>query len=797
VNVQGWGHNVTTTGYGGLYFAEGMNLLYTNGFNGTSSASPIVASAVASIEGIVEAETGLPAHPALVRALLERTGSPQQSGAFPVAQYHIGPRPDLRAATQRRGIPIVVARDAVVTKEEVPLDLRIHAGDLDGEPIQSLLASPLPSGATYTVGQDALTATLEWTPSRGQAGVYTIVFTASNGTSASDTTVITVESIELPPAIAAPASESGMEGEPQTIPVSTSDPNGDPIVSFTATGLPAGASFVLDATGTSGSLVWTPDFMQAGVHLITLEATSIPLAPPGSAPVTTTATVSWSITNVDRPPNLSVPINLAGAEGVPLTLSVTAVDPDGDSLQSLTAQGLPQGASFESSPDFSSGTLSWLPGFDQSGTYSVQFRCSNALEATVTTTLHIAHVDRPPVITVPTNVHGVEGVRIELDVFATDPDGDPIVAFESAGLPPGSQFLPVTDLSSAHFDWIPDFGQAGNYEIFLSATSADRALPVSGTMSTSTATLGISVASGNRPPVSDAGGPYFGLASIGIFLDGTGSSDPDGDPLTYDWDFGDGTTGTGPQPLHAFPAGQFTVALTVQDGTLSDRDETSATIQAVLEARTYLFGGGGALRLGSGKPTTCVQIEPVGGAFEADEIDPSSVSMRSAGTGSVDHIVAIADKTTTGEDRDRNGIREVTACFAKEDLRRLFDGLPAGRNLVPVTLTGALTRGGEFRGTLNLTVIQSGGISASISPNPTAGKAVLTFRTAVPGRAKVSLFGVSGRLVGTLLDGTLPAGYHDVPIGDDRSGQRLGAGIYFYRIEAGAEVLAGRFSVVR
>jgi serine protease len=73
VNVQGWGEGVATTGYGDLH-NEGDNLTYTAYFAGTSSASPIIASAVASIEGVVEAETGLPAHPALLRALLERTG---------------------------------------------------------------------------------------------------------------------------------------------------------------------------------------------------------------------------------------------------------------------------------------------------------------------------------------------------------------------------------------------------------------------------------------------------------------------------------------------------------------------------------------------------------------------------------------------------------------------------------------------------------------------------------------------------------------------------------------------------
>ena len=74
----------------------------------------------------------------------------------------------------------------------------------------------------------------------------------------------------------------------------------------------------------------------------------------------------------------------------------------------------------------------------------------------------------------------------------------------------------------------------------------------------------------NRPPTASAGGPYAGVRNQPITFDGTGSSDPDGDPLTYSWDFGDGATGTGPTPSHAYTSlGVFTVTLVVSDGVLS------------------------------------------------------------------------------------------------------------------------------------------------------------------------------------------------------------------------------------
>ncbi|MCG3123858.1 MAG: hypothetical protein GIKADHBN_02286 [Phycisphaerales bacterium] len=97
VDLQGWGESVTTSGYGSLYSFEGVNLWFTATFNGTSSASPIVASACVALLSVYEQITGLPLSPQQVRDYLVLTGSPQQSGIFPASQ-HIGPRPDVLQA---------------------------------------------------------------------------------------------------------------------------------------------------------------------------------------------------------------------------------------------------------------------------------------------------------------------------------------------------------------------------------------------------------------------------------------------------------------------------------------------------------------------------------------------------------------------------------------------------------------------------------------------------------------------------------------------------------------------------
>ena len=82
VNAQGWGREVTTCGYGDLQGGRIQeDKWYTDKFAGTSSATPIVAGALACVQGVRKANGLAPCSPAQLRGLLRQsTGSPQEDG---------------------------------------------------------------------------------------------------------------------------------------------------------------------------------------------------------------------------------------------------------------------------------------------------------------------------------------------------------------------------------------------------------------------------------------------------------------------------------------------------------------------------------------------------------------------------------------------------------------------------------------------------------------------------------------------------------------------------------------------
>ncbi len=84
---------------------------------------------------------------------------------------------------------------------------------------------------------------------------------------------------------------------------------------------------------------------------------------------------------------------------------------------------------------------------------------------------------------------------------------------------------------------------------------------------------------GNTPPTANANGPYAGTTGVAVNFSSAGSSDPDGNIVSYAWDFGDSGTSSSANPAHTYAAaGTYTVRLTVTDNAGDSGSDTTTAV---------------------------------------------------------------------------------------------------------------------------------------------------------------------------------------------------------------------------
>ncbi len=103
------------------------------------------------------------------------------------------------------------------------------------------------------------------------------------------------------------------------------------------------------------------------------------------------------------------------------------------------------------------------------------------------------------------------------------------------------------------------FSTAGTYRITLTVTDNEGKI--------ASATQELTVTPINSPLVASfVMSPIAGEAPLTVEFDASGSTDADGNIVTYEWDFGDGNSGTGVTIEHVFNAADtYTITLTVTD----------------------------------------------------------------------------------------------------------------------------------------------------------------------------------------------------------------------------------------
>ena len=276
-------------------------------------------------------------------------------------------------------------------------------------------------------------------------------------------------------------------------------------------------------------------FKQPGAFTAALTVTD-------SAGATHVATATVTIAAANRTPAVTAGGPYSGDVAVPIAFSSTASDPDNDALTY--------------SWTFGDGTTATgaapRKAYSTPGTFTAKVVVSDGrggqVEATAAVTVRAAN--QRPVARVGGPYTGQVQSPITFSGGASsDPDNDTLSYAWSFG-----DGATGSGASAAHA-----YASTGTFTVTLTVND--------GRGGSHAASTQVTVGGANGNPIARAGGPYSGEIGVPVAFDGSESSDPDGDALTYAWSFGEGGSRTGPIPAYVFAqAGTFTVTLTVNDG---------------------------------------------------------------------------------------------------------------------------------------------------------------------------------------------------------------------------------------
>lgn len=251
------------------------------------------------------------------------------------------------------------------------------------------------------------------------------------------------------PVLTTIGAKSVQENTTLTFTVAAADADVGDVLSYSAAGLPTGASF----NAATHAFTWTPTDDQEGNYHATFQVSD------GHVAVSETIAITV-LSGSNHPPVLAAIGNKSAGENQTLSFTVSATDVDGNPL-TYSVSGLPAGATFTNR------VFTWTPGFSQAGSHSVTFTVSDGqAEDSETIAITVANVNRPPVLASIGGKQVDENFSLSFSTSASDPDGDS-VTYSATSLPAGASF------TGGVFTWIPSFTQAGSHSVTFVASDGN------------------------------------------------------------------------------------------------------------------------------------------------------------------------------------------------------------------------------------------------------------------------------------------------------------------------------------
>lgn len=388
----------------------------------------------------------------------------------------------------------------------------------------------------------------------GEYQVSLVVYDGEDYSSASYVLVTATDPNERPVANAGPDQLVDLEQQVVLDGSASRDPEGDALTyQWTFEARPEGSAASLD-----NPLAVAPTFNadMEGTFVVNLQVSDGELA---SILDSVVITVNPAVNN---PPVANAGANQTAYIGDEISLSgMGSSDLDGDSLTyqwTLISPVVTDAVLTDASSATPTLTVTELD------TFQLQLVVNDGYEDSVPATVEITVLNRAPVADAGESQPAVPGQTLTLDGSASyDADGDALTyRWVVQGKPEGS----ATDVSDAQAV-MPEvtLDKLGRYTFNLVVNDGKQDSPVDSVI----------IDTENARPVANAGADQAGILGEESVLDGSASSDPEGDALTYYWQLTslpEGSNATIVNPTAVMPgvvidvAGSYTVSLVVNDG---------------------------------------------------------------------------------------------------------------------------------------------------------------------------------------------------------------------------------------
>ncbi|MDF2152779.1 PKD domain-containing protein [Vibrio sp. CAU 1672] len=425
--------------------------------------------------------------------------------------------------------------------------------DLDGDTLTydwHVVSAPSGSSASIAATSSAITS---FTPD--VSGDYVIALIVNDGQLSSDASTISLRETTHRPVANAGLDISVVVGQSVQLDGSaSSDLDGDKLTpTWSITSKPKNSNTVLTDVHTMHPSL-TPDV--DGQYVVALTVSD-------GSQSSLVDSVTVSTQNLPPIADAGKPLQLTAGQVAHLNGSASS-DPEGDSLSYAW--------SILSAPASSSAALSSAtvvaPNFtpDVEGTYVFQLVVNDGSLSSAPSTVVVTDTDLPPVAHAGNDQSVTNGVLVTVDgTQSFDPELQPLSYAWSMLSQPSSSSASLSNASTAVATFTTDV--AGDYLLQLTVTDAGGQSNTDTVLIRDTAT--------NTMPVADAGRDLQVDMGTSTVLDGSGSSDADGDKLTYSWAMMSRPAGSSAQlndassPTPSFTPdveGDFVFQLVVSDG---------------------------------------------------------------------------------------------------------------------------------------------------------------------------------------------------------------------------------------